>query len=399
MEQVCEKQKRDFEVIMLEDLPEEIILKIFSHLALKDLFNCMVLSKRIRNIAHDDSLWEKLNLVHNFKPMPATLFPQILAKGCKYLSVNSCYTKTTGENLSFENNHQLKYLCVIRPSKDFVIDVLPDLLASSFSLEKLSVTIEPPLEIIIGHASIYSKFLKCILQNSGTLRVLDLGSVKLSLESVQHIFTLCQELKELNLNFLCEKSLDFICKNLTCKIEKIEIGSDLRHDQLTVLLRRCNKISELSIICESLSNASANTIIENLSQSLVKLEIDMDDLSLSKILELAAMPKLQVLCDYNLLPEQKIKIGKILPPHLKNHLTDRLNIAVPYPYTYFEFVNFFQEEEEGSGYSRSGDYDDSIYKRDKFWEIEARPRVYKVDSYENFGEGSKRRRIDKAEAL
>ena len=80
-----------------------------------------------------------------------------------------------------------------------------------------------------------------------------------------------------------------MCKNLTNKIEKLDIGSDLRADQLTVLLRRCNKISELSIICTCLSDDSVSTIIEHLSQSLAKLEIDMEEFSFSKILELGAM--------------------------------------------------------------------------------------------------------------
>lgn len=139
MELVCKRQKRDFEVKMLEDLPEEIILKIVSHLALKDLFNCMVLCKRIRTVANDNSLWEKMNLVYNYQGMPHTLLPKILAKGCKYLSVNSCRTYSTGEKLIFEDNYQLKYLGVMSMSDEFVADVLPDLTASLFSLEKLSV--------------------------------------------------------------------------------------------------------------------------------------------------------------------------------------------------------------------------------------------------------------------
>ena len=367
MEKVYKRQKTDFEVTMLEDLPQEIILKIVSHLALKDLFNCMVLCKRIRTVANDNSLWEKMNLVHNYHGMPYTLLPKLLDKGCKYLSVNSCHTYSTGEKLIFENNYQLKYLGVMSMSDEFVADVLPDLTASLFSLEKLSVRQEffDMKPIIFGNTNIYSKFFKCIIQNSKTLRVLDLGLVDLSLESVQHIFNLCQELTELNLPTLSdENSMYFICENLTSKIEKIDFGSrgilqELRDYQLTVLLRRCNKISELSMYCARVSNDSASIIIENLSQSLVKLEIDMDYFSLSRILELAAMPKLQVLCDPSLFEKDSLRIEleevmPALPAHLKPHLNDKLTVVLPYPYP---------EEEEL-------DYDD------KFWEIEARPRVY-----------------------
>ena len=379
MESEFKRQKIDCDVIMLEDLPEEIILKIVSHLALKDLFNCMVLCKRIRNIAYDNSLWETLNLVHNYQPMakgmPYTLFPKILAKGCKYLSINSCHTYSTGENLRFENNYQLKYLGVMSMSKEFVADVLPDLMASLFSLEKLSVRQElfDMTPIIFGNTNIYSKFFKCIIQNSKTLRVLDLGLVDLSLESVQHIFNLCQELTELNLTALSdEKSMNFLCENLTSKIEKIDFGSrgilqELRDYQLTVLLRRCNKISELSMYCARVSNDSASIIIENLSQSLVKLEIDMDNFSLSRILELAAMPKLQVLCDPSLFDKDnlRIELEKRLPAHLKPHLNEKLTIVLPYP---------CPEEEEL-------EYDDVTQNcvapvTNRFWEVETRPRIY-----------------------
>ena len=331
-----------------------------------------------------------MNLVHNYHGIPYTLLPKLLAKGCKYLSVNSCRTYSTGEKLIFENNYQLKYLGVMSMSDEFVADVLPDLTASLFSLEKLSVRQElfDMKPIIFGNTNIYSNFFKCIIQNSKTLRVLDLGLVDLSLESVQHIFNLCQELTELNLPTLSdENSMYFICENLTSKIEKIDFGSrgilqELRDYQLTVLLRRCNKISELSMYCARVSNDSASIIIEHLSQSLVKLEIDMDYFSLSRILELAAMPKLQVLCDpfilEHLSDEDKDRIEKRLPAHLKTHLTDKLNIAVPYSSTYLEILY----ENEDLDYDYPGDYDRRIFNHDKFWEIEARPRVYQVNSYD-----------------
>ena len=94
------------------------------------------------------------------------------------------------------------------------------------------------------------------------------------------------------------------------------------------------------------------------------------------------MPKLQVLCDpflsEHLSDEDKGRIEKRLPAHLKTHLTDKLNIAVPYPNTYMEIV----PEKKKLGYGYPGDYDRSIFNQDKFWEIKARPRVYQVNSYD-----------------
>ena len=39
----------------LGDLPDEVILKMFSYLSLKDLMNCGQISERIRAISHDET--------------------------------------------------------------------------------------------------------------------------------------------------------------------------------------------------------------------------------------------------------------------------------------------------------------------------------------------------------
>ena len=52
-------------ILNLEDLPNELILKVLSFLETIDLICCGQLSKRIRAISHDESLWEKLNLYIN----------------------------------------------------------------------------------------------------------------------------------------------------------------------------------------------------------------------------------------------------------------------------------------------------------------------------------------------
>ena len=46
----------------LQKLPNEIILKVFAYLETKDLIQYGHVSKRIRDICHDESLWKKINL-------------------------------------------------------------------------------------------------------------------------------------------------------------------------------------------------------------------------------------------------------------------------------------------------------------------------------------------------
>ena len=52
-------------ILKLEDLPNELILKVLCFLETIDLICCSQLSKRIRAISHDESLWQKMNLYVN----------------------------------------------------------------------------------------------------------------------------------------------------------------------------------------------------------------------------------------------------------------------------------------------------------------------------------------------
>ena len=81
--QARKRQKRDFQTVKIEDLPNEIILKILELVNIKDLFQCMAVNKRLRTIAHDQSLWNIMHLTGEAiaDVLPAELLHQILAKG------------------------------------------------------------------------------------------------------------------------------------------------------------------------------------------------------------------------------------------------------------------------------------------------------------------------------
>ena len=68
-----------------QDLPDEIILKILSYSEVKDLISCGQLSRRIRQISHDNTLWETANLVK--KIIKTELLEMILSKRCKILNM------------------------------------------------------------------------------------------------------------------------------------------------------------------------------------------------------------------------------------------------------------------------------------------------------------------------
>ena len=78
-------KRQKLSILQLEDLPNEILMKIFKNLDVKDLLRCGQMSKRIRAISMDESLWEKINLL--FKKVPIGFLGLVLRNGCKYLSL------------------------------------------------------------------------------------------------------------------------------------------------------------------------------------------------------------------------------------------------------------------------------------------------------------------------
>ena len=325
-------------MLSLEDLPDEITLKILNFVNIKDLFRCLAVNKKLRTIANDQSLWSTMQLKGK---MPAELLPQVLAKGCQYLSIYNI-ADMTGGRAKFPKNFQLKYLAVENSSseKDRSDIHLPELATSCYGLEKLSVYVYP---LDFARAS---KMLKCIIQNSQTLKVLyiqdlDQRQLTMSFESVKLIITLCVELTELSITYtkLSEESIDFICENLTPKIEKLDISwhDSLDDEQLKKLLTRCNKLIELDISGTQVSNESIATIVKLLSPTLKKLEASCENINLSGLLKLASMPNIQALGNDLLSEEDKEKFEEIMP-HLCNERSmnediedyAHANIAMPH---------------------------------------------------------------------
>jgi len=156
--------------------------------------------------------------------------------------------------------------------------VLPDFANSCYNLEKLSIKRSDHLWDDPEITQNEFKFFKCIVQNSDTLKVLNLGETRLSLANVQLIFSLCQELIELNIatgiettsTQLCPESVDFICNNLTTTIEKLDIAGqpNFGDDQIKTLLKRCNRITQLTLIDGT--NVTKKSI-ETLSERRVRL--------------------------------------------------------------------------------------------------------------------------------
>ena len=84
---MSKRQKLSF--FRLEDLPDEILLEIFSLLDIKGVLQCGQVSKRLRAISNDQCLWLKLNL--SGREVPYGFIEKAIQNGCEYLNLGySC---------------------------------------------------------------------------------------------------------------------------------------------------------------------------------------------------------------------------------------------------------------------------------------------------------------------
>ena len=145
------------------DLPDELILKVLSYIETVDMLRCGGVSKRIRTISNDDSLFQTVNL--SGKIVKADFLETVLNKGCKSLKLSDSSIRG---NLNLIQNSQLRELDLSNCSATTYYStsgVLEELVKSCDSLQTFS---------LIG-LKLIPKLVSSICKNSQTLQVLNLS--------------------------------------------------------------------------------------------------------------------------------------------------------------------------------------------------------------------------------
>ena len=314
---MSKRQKLSF--FPLEDLPNEILLKILSLLDIKGVLQCGQSSKRLREISNDKSLWLKLNLTG--RKIPYGYIEKAMQNGCEYL--NTRWGSIRGGKKS-EVPWKLKYLEL---SQFQLTGVPKGVLQNCHSLEKLAV------ENII----MKSHDIEQICQNGETLRILSFGPTELGPKLIEKLFTKCHQLTEVNMYFGFGMSDPQVCalvNNLTPNILKLNLGiKKVKDEHVNTLLRRCNKITELNLSETSITNDSVKSIVEH-SNFLEKLHLSYNNIDFTTLLQLKSIPTLKILHCYDCidtLDPEKIKKLKLQLPHISiNQPEDSLlQIASP----------------------------------------------------------------------
>ena len=302
---------------MFQDLPDELVLKILSFSKLKDLTKCGQVSKRIRKISHDGTLWMTVNLEK--KTVTTEFLEMILRNGCRILKLGD---STILGSLSSNMKSQLRCLNLSQLKgawSDQEDPVVEELISSSSSLKHL----------VMEGVYLTPKMAVSICKNGKTLQMLNLNSSDLDFSSsypyssLQEIIKCCQELREVDLNVqdgLNNEDLEFLARNISPNVEKLNLSkSCFTDDHVKTLLSRCNKIKALTLEATWINVHSLTINKQRLIHTLEEFSLGPNDDSLSSLhsidkdtiiihrpailpqissigfLELKSMPKLKIL--------------------------------------------------------------------------------------------------------
>ena len=302
-----------------EGLPDEIILKILSLLEIKGVLQCGQVSKRLRAVSNDQSLWLKLNLYG--REVPHGFIEKAVKNGCEYLNLG--FSVVNGGKKS-EAPWKLKYLEISKPDDlDWVMEVPKGVLENCHFLQKLAV----------NNWMLKSEEIEMIYQNGETLRILSLEDCNIQtgnidslqkIELIQKLFTKCSQLTELNVrrcNTLIGPHICTVVENLPPNILKLSFGQQkcVRDHHVKTLVHRCNKITELDLSFTPITNVSVESIIKHLN-SLEKLNISYTNIDLSMLVKFKSIKTLKVLLCYGSdsdEEDEKRKNLKLQLPHVR----------------------------------------------------------------------------------
>ena len=322
-------------MLNFQDLPDELVLKILGNSETKDLISYGLVSKRIRRISRDSTLWLTANLVK--KIVKTELLEMILSKGCRILNIsNSDVVGTLGSNiksqlrfldLSARTTRRLdQYGPVKKVHSKETMEVFEELLFSSCSLQHLN----------IGGLLLTPKMADGICKNGKTLQALNLNHAyyiynRLGFNVLENgilgaIIKCCQELKDLdfitgNDMWLDDNNIKFLAKNISPNVVRLNLNDHgINDDNVKILLSRCNKIKVLMLEATSNgSDGSMKTIRQYLNHTLEELSLSFYGyIGFTGVLELKSMQRLKILNLYciNKKCEEEVQNLRQHLPHL-----------------------------------------------------------------------------------
>ena len=320
-----------------------LLKKIRGHPSFQSqLINPNPLSRRLRDISNDKSLWLKLNLTG--REVPFDFIAKAIENGCEYLNLNlSWVTGSKKSEVPWKLKHLEISLTVLDPRDSFYCYEesaradLVGVLQNCHFLQKLAV----------DGLILFLDEIELICQNGKTLQNLSLDRCNIDYyhrtELIKKLLTSCPQLTELDINnqspvnnigynIWLDPHVCALVDNLPPNILKLNLSYlKFLHDQhVNTLVSRCKKITELDLRSTKITNDSLTSIIKHLN-SLEKLDISYTKIDFFMLLQLKSIPTLKILhCHFIEENTKKIKNLKLQLPHISIiEKYQTLNIADP----------------------------------------------------------------------
>ena len=286
-------------MLNFQDLPNELALKILGYAETKDLIAYGQVSKRIRKISRDSTLWVTANLAK--KIVKTELLEMILSMGCKILNI--AHSTIVGR-FSSNIKSQLRTLDLSQWSRTArkytkeTIAIIEELLFSCCSLQHLN------LEGLL----LTPKMAVSICKNGKTLQVLNLNHVHTFLDDDRlhykgvlkndNLEAIIECIQELNLDFvngndvwLDDEDRKILAKNVS-PINLNLNNHDVNNDNNFIILLIKVLILQRTLI----SSDSLETIRQYLNLTLEELSLAYYDyVCFTGIIELKSMSRLRIL--------------------------------------------------------------------------------------------------------
>ena len=131
-------KRQNMSALQLEDLPEEMILTVFTYLDIRDLMSCGQVSKRIRHIRNIESLWQNVDL-QDIYHVKTDFIKFLLEKGCKCLNLYGGNGAKLKGSLKLDKPSKLERLNLEECSGK---QALKEILNSCHSLQKVAFQVK-----------------------------------------------------------------------------------------------------------------------------------------------------------------------------------------------------------------------------------------------------------------
>ena len=245
-------------------LPNEILVKIFGYLDIQDISRSAKVSHQFNKISKDSSVWKSIGkLCIDRRKVPTEFLSYVILRGITEICLFQCVIlppKVPGVKLTRPMNLKSLILDKTNGDKTLLSEILTSHRIEKIALRdcNLSLFVFPRSPTHIGR----------------TLKSLNLGNdlrtgKRYDLSSISIIVNACLGLEELNMscNSLPTESVDYLCKNLTPNILKLESKNiqyrdylenkrmglpepwkvGLNDNNIKALVKRCPKLRVLDI--------------------------------------------------------------------------------------------------------------------------------------------------------